>query len=328
MGDFVTHAPQQKACSSKRHITRYGDPMHTPTLARIIVERAVLGAAVVPYRQRTNLPAESAGKFRLNGMRDQKIENWPCLGVLEPIERLRVITDVERFAAGLRMGPYKRMHGFRLQVARVANLGCHLLVAGVTAAVSRRTYFVGSAKFLAVPDIPGLDALEHLFHRIGQRVVSEVHVGKQRIATRIRRLLGVKDRRLCGFRIEHLVGVPDLPECSGVTLLLDDFEDLGMLVHAFHERVMVDFAETPSKGDLLLGREGLVAEKDHKMLEPGGLYFPERFIIQLTQVDAGDFSAERSCDRLGFDPPVGCHGLAPFVGGYCKRQANRSTAAY
>ena len=28
-----------------------------------------------------------------------------------------------------------------------------------------------------------------------------------------------------------------------------------------------------------------------------------------TQVDAGDFSAERSCDRLDFDPPIGCHGL-------------------
>jgi len=87
-----------------------------------------------------------------------------------------------------------------------------------------------------------------------------------------------------------------------------------MLVHAFHERVIVDFAETLSKGDLLLGREGLVAEKDHKMLEPGGLYFPERFIIQGTQVDVGDFSAERSCDRLDFDLPIGCHGLAPFVG--------------
>src|SRR5262245_11519584 len=66
----------------------------------------------------------------------------------------------------------------------------------------------------------------------------------------------------------------------GVTLLLNDFEDLGMLVHAFHERVIVDFTEALSKGDLLLGREGLVAEKDHKVLEPGGLYLPERFIIQ------------------------------------------------
>src|SRR6266702_3349365 len=152
--------------TSERRITRDGDPMHTPTLARIIVECAVLGAAVVPDRQRTNLPAESAGKLWLNGMRHQKIENRPCLGALEPIERLRVIAYVERFAAGLRMGPHKRMRGFRLQVAGVAHLGCHLLVAGVTA-VSRRTYLVVPAQFLAVPDIPALDALEHLFHRIG-----------------------------------------------------------------------------------------------------------------------------------------------------------------
>src|SRR5262245_41406050 len=87
-----------------------------------------------------------------------------------------------------------------------------------------------------------------------------------------------------------------------------------MLVHSFHERVIVDFTEALSKGDLLLGREGLVAEKDHKMLEPGGLYFPERFIIEGTQVDVGDFSAERSCDRLDFDLPIERHGLAPFVG--------------
>ena len=99
-----------------------------------------------------------------------------------------------------------------------------------------------------------------------------------------------------------------------------------MLVHAFHERVIVDFTEALSKGDLLLGREGLVAEKNHKMLEPGGLYFPERFIIQRTQVDVGDFSAERSCDRLDFDLPIGCHGLARR--GYCEREANRSTATW
>jgi hypothetical protein len=85
------------------------------------------------HRQRTNLPAESAGRLRLHGMRHQKIENRPRLGALEPFERLRVIAYVERFAAGLRMGAHKRMRGFRLHVAGVAHLGCHLLVAGVMA---------------------------------------------------------------------------------------------------------------------------------------------------------------------------------------------------
>src|SRR5262245_42916740 len=131
--------------------------MHTPPLARIIVERAMLGAAVVPDRQRPNLPAESAGKLRLHGMRHQKIENRPRLDTLEPFERLRVIAYVERFAAGLRMGAHKRMRGFRLHVAGVAHLGCHLLVAGVTA-VFDRTCLVVPAEYLAVSNIAGLVA--------------------------------------------------------------------------------------------------------------------------------------------------------------------------
>src|SRR5215831_9106439 len=72
--------------ASERRITRDGDAMHTPPLARIIVERGMLDAAVVPDRQRTNLPAESAGKLRLHGMRHQKIENRPRLGALEAFE--------------------------------------------------------------------------------------------------------------------------------------------------------------------------------------------------------------------------------------------------
>jgi hypothetical protein len=39
--------------TSERRITRDGDSMHAPALARIIVERAVPGAAVVPDRPRT-----------------------------------------------------------------------------------------------------------------------------------------------------------------------------------------------------------------------------------------------------------------------------------
>src|SRR5262249_62197649 len=104
--------------ASKRRITRDGDPMHTPPLARIIVERAMLGAAVVPDRQRTNLPAESAGKLRLHGMRHQKIENRPRPRAPEPFDRLRIIAYVERFAAGLRMGAPKRVRRFRLPLAR------------------------------------------------------------------------------------------------------------------------------------------------------------------------------------------------------------------
>ena len=65
--------------------------MHASALARIIVERTVLSAAVVPDRHRTDLPPESAGKLGLNGMHHQKIQDRSRLGMLEAIERLRVI---------------------------------------------------------------------------------------------------------------------------------------------------------------------------------------------------------------------------------------------
>src|SRR5262245_29291719 len=84
--DALWLVPTATHPASERRITRDGDAMHTPPLARIIVERGMLDAAVVPDRQRTNLPAESAGKLRLHGMRHQKIENRPRLGALEAFE--------------------------------------------------------------------------------------------------------------------------------------------------------------------------------------------------------------------------------------------------
>src|SRR5262249_34816110 len=70
--DALWLVPTATHPASERRITRDGDAMHTPPLARIIVERAMLGAAVVPYRQRTNLPAESAGQLPLHRIRHQK----------------------------------------------------------------------------------------------------------------------------------------------------------------------------------------------------------------------------------------------------------------
>ena len=99
-------------------------------------------------------------------MDHEKIENRPRLDAPEALERLRVIADVERLAAGLGMGAHQRMRALGLQVARLADLGGHLFVAGV-AALPRRADRTVPAQRLAVADIPGLDPLEQLFHRIG-----------------------------------------------------------------------------------------------------------------------------------------------------------------
>ena len=61
---------------------------------------------------------------------------------------------------------------------------------------------------------------------------------------------------------------------------------------------MVDVAEALGEGELLLGRDRLLAEEDDEMLEPGRLDLLERRIVQLAEVDAADFRAERSGDGL------------------------------
>src|SRR5436190_3791978 len=80
------------------------DAMHASALAVVVVERAMLGAAVVPDRHRADLPAESAGQFRLHRMRHQEFDDRPRLGVPETVQRLRVVADIERLAAGFGVG--------------------------------------------------------------------------------------------------------------------------------------------------------------------------------------------------------------------------------
>ena len=67
--------------------------MHAPALAVVVVERAVLGAAVVPDRQGADLPAEAAGELRLHRMGPQEIDDRPRLGVLEAVERCLLYTS-------------------------------------------------------------------------------------------------------------------------------------------------------------------------------------------------------------------------------------------
>src|SRR5690606_2366514 len=73
-----------------------------------------------------------------------------------------------------------------------------------------------------------------------------------------------------------------------------DDQDLGIIREpAFLAHVLFQRAESPGEGDLLLGRELLVAEDHDLMLEERLRDLRERVVVEGTrEIDAGDFGAE------------------------------------
>jgi len=57
-------------------------------------------------------------------------------------------------------------------------------------------------------------------------------------------------------------------------------------------------APATAEGDLLLGRELLIAEDEYEVIWKGGLHLFEVGVIEICEVDTADFGAETSRERL------------------------------
>src|SRR5207237_206864 len=62
-----------------RLVAGQGHPVHDPAEAVVIVDRVVLGAAVVPEGERADRPAEAAGEFGPGLVREQKAQQRRAL---------------------------------------------------------------------------------------------------------------------------------------------------------------------------------------------------------------------------------------------------------
>src|SRR6266704_4485456 len=90
---------------SHRHLWPDGEALHDAALAGIVVDGEMLGAAIVPYRQRARRPADAAGEFGTHRMLGEEIDERQALGLAHVAEADGVAAvDVERLAAGRRMG--------------------------------------------------------------------------------------------------------------------------------------------------------------------------------------------------------------------------------
>ena len=84
--------------------------MHDPPVGLIVVDRVVLGAAVVPERQGAGPPAEAARELRPGLVAEEIVEDRRAFLRRRPLEAHGVRdVHVERSTAGLRMHAHDGM---------------------------------------------------------------------------------------------------------------------------------------------------------------------------------------------------------------------------
>src|SRR3954453_9144835 len=104
VGRKALRIPAETVMRSARPIAGEGDTVHDAAISMIVVDRIVLGRAVVPEGERSRRPAEAAGEFRPHLVVEEEIEQWRALRLAHALEADGVGgIDVERFTPGFRM---------------------------------------------------------------------------------------------------------------------------------------------------------------------------------------------------------------------------------
>src|SRR5713101_4902973 len=84
--------------------------MHDAAMPMVVIDRVVLGRAVVPKGERSGRPAKATGEFRPHLVAEEKIEERRAFRLAHAFETNRVGgIDIERLAPGLRMRANHRM---------------------------------------------------------------------------------------------------------------------------------------------------------------------------------------------------------------------------
>ena len=125
--------------------------------------------------------------------------------------------------------------------------------------------------------------------------------------------------------------MPQAAEVDRLVLALEHRDDEGCLVETLDEGIVDRRAERRRRGELLRGRQLLVTEEDHQMVEKGAADGSDRLRIERArQIDAADLGAERTGDRRdGHARAHATPATAPSVGPISRwstRSANGSSS--
>src|SRR5260370_778084 len=104
VGRKALRSPAEIVMRSARLIAGEGYAMHDAAMPVIVVDRIVLGRAIVPEGERSRRPAEAASEFRPHLMADEEIGQGCAVRLAQVLEAdgVRDI-DIERLAAGIHL---------------------------------------------------------------------------------------------------------------------------------------------------------------------------------------------------------------------------------
>jgi hypothetical protein len=110
--------------------------------------------------------------------------------------------------------------------------------------------------------------------------------------------------------------VPSAAEVDAVVGLFDDWNHLRVVGQGLDERVRIELAEAPRKGDLVAGGDVLIPKEQHQVLEPGAMHLFENCVVHAREVDTRHFGPERAHHGHDADVLERCGGHP----GLCERE--------
>ena len=249
----------------------------------------MLDAAVVPEGDGVGAPAEAALEQRVLHVLVEIAQDAVALVARHADQAAgEAAIDVERLLAGHGVCANHRVLG-----ARVLRLVRHTEIL-VEAAIDR----------LAVVDRG--HALEIPLHAVAERFVGGVHAGEQRVAAFGRAGLDVEDAAHRRLDIAGDVGVPTLAIGARAVLVGVDDHQLGLARLVRRGGMQVQVAPQPAEGEVLVGRDGLVAEENHRVLGQRAVQLVDGLVAERpAEVDATHLRAEDRREFVDGDALVG-----------------------
>ena len=219
-------------------------------------------------------------------MLHEKLDQRDAFLIGHAVETLHMTTDIQRLAAGLGMRANQRMDAGGLHVPGLLDLHVrHRVVAGPRDRPSVLAEIIADADRAELTDSAFMpsDRLSYARYWL-VNIVSPPADGTSS-AYRIVPIAGY------GENIWSVCHEPPKFFLSAGVLMISRIS--GWSGHSLHERMQMDLAPAPGEAQLLLGRQRLVAEEDHAVVEQRCPDLRQHVVRQvLGQVDARHLGAE------------------------------------